>query len=327
MWFFNKKNQNKKYVSCDLIEHGMDVFVDSINFCCRIPPTEKGYKKITDNFHGEILNWKKFFAIKRKYREQMKRGKIIPECRNCIYLQEKEWDNEDYISFINFNNWCTCNASCIYCNLHELPNSKEIQYNVFPMIKDLADKGYLRKGGHITIAGGEPCIAPEFNDLLNLFLEYDINPIRVLTNASIYSKSVEEGIKKGNVNIVVSVDSGTRETFEKIKKYNKYSEVWENIKKYASVQPQTDKVKTKFILIPDYNDTEEEIDSWLKKSIECGVKHVAFDVEMSWYVEHQNDIPQRIMDLVKYTLDKIKEYNLDVELIDRGRILADKINW
>ena len=86
----------------------MDVFVDSINFCCRIPPSEKGYKKIIDNFHGEILNWKKFFAIKRKYREQMKRGEMIPECKNCIYLQEKEWDNEDYISFINFNNWCTC---------------------------------------------------------------------------------------------------------------------------------------------------------------------------------------------------------------------------
>lgn len=325
MWFFNKK-QNKKYVSCDLIEHGMDVFVDSINLCCRIPPTENGYKKVIGDFHGGKLNLKKFFSIKRKYREQMKRGKIIPECKNCIYLQEKEWDNDDYISFINFNNWYACNASCIYCNIHKVCNPKPVQYNVYPMIKDLSDRGYLRKGGHITIAGGEPCVAPEFNDLLALFLEHDINPIRVLTNASVFSKCVEDGIRKGNVNIVVSVDSGTRDTFEKIKKYNKYDKVWENIRKYASCQPQSDRVKTKFILIPDYNDSEEEINAWLKKSIECGVKHVAFDVEMAWYFEHQADIPQRIMDLVKYTLNKIKEYNLDVELIDRGRILADKIH-
>ena len=42
MFFFNKK---KKYISCDLIEHGLDFFTHSINFCCRIPPDEKGYKK------------------------------------------------------------------------------------------------------------------------------------------------------------------------------------------------------------------------------------------------------------------------------------------
>ena len=32
------------------------------------------------------------------------------------------------------------------------------------------------------------------------------------------------------------------------------------------------------------------------------------------------------MDLVKFTLNKIKEYELNVELIDRGRILADKLS-
>ena len=109
----------KKYVSCDLIEHGLDFFTDSINFCCRIPPTEKGYKKIIENYNGELIDWKNFFNIKRKYRNQMKKGIIIPECKNCIYLQEKEWDNEDYISFINFNNWTICNEHCVYCWLND----------------------------------------------------------------------------------------------------------------------------------------------------------------------------------------------------------------
>lgn len=326
MWFFNKKDKKVKYVSCDLIEHGMDVFVNSINFCCRIPPTDKGYKKIIEEYRGEILDWKKFFDIKRKYREQMKKGIMIPECKNCIYLQEKEWDNEDYISFINFNNWTQCNAFCTYCYIHDLDKDIEPQYNVYPMMKDLADKGYLRKGGHVTIAGGEPCVAPEFNELLNLFLEHDLSPIRILTNASIHSQAVEDGIKKGSVNIVVSVDAGTEEAFLKIKKYKAYDKVWANIKKYASVQMEPDKVKTKFILIPEMNDSEDEINAWLTKSMECGVKHVAFDVEMNWYAKNESCIPQRIMDLVKFTLDKIKEYELNVELIDRGRILADKLN-
>ena len=324
--FKKKEEELTEYVSCDLIEHGLDFFTDSINFCCRIPPTDKGYKKILEHYNGELIDWKNFFSIKRGYREQMKRGDIVPECKNCIYLQKKKWDNEDYISFINFNNWTICNEHCVYCWLNDPDKPHQKQYNVFPAIKDMAERGYLRKGGHITIAGGEPSVAPEFDSLIKLFIEHDLSSIRVLTNATKYSPVVEKGIKEGRVNIVVSVDSGTKETFEKVKRYDFYDKVWENIKKYAAVQPQSDRVKTKFILIPDINDKEEEITAWINKSIESGVKHVAFDIEMMWYNENKDNIPQHIIDISKFALNLIKEKNLDVELIDRGVLISKLIN-
>ena len=317
--------KNKKYISCDVIEHGMDFFVDSINFCCRIPPDENGYKKLVKNYKGEILNWKDFFAIKRHYRNQMKKGKIIKECQNCIYLQEKEWDNKDYISYINFNNWTVCNESCIYCHLSEHEELRKKQYNVFPVIEDLAKKGYLKSGGHITIAGGEPCMAPEFDDLINLFIKEKMVNIRVLTNATKFSEAVYNGIKEGVVNIVVSVDSGKKETFIKIKKYDFYDKVWENIEKYTSVMKEKNSVKTKFILIPGVNDTEEEIDCWLEKSISCGIKHIAFDVEMMWFDENKNNIPSCVFDITKYLINKAKDKNLNVEFIDRGVIVSNLI--
>ncbi len=324
MWFFNKK-KSKKYVSCDLIEHGLDFFTDSINFCCRIPPSDKGYKKILENYYGEKINWKNFFKIKRKYRNQMKTGNIIPECEGCVYLQEKEWDNEDYVSFINFNNWTICNEHCVYCWLNDKDRPHQKQYNVFPAIKDMAEKGYLRKGGHITIAGGEPCVAPEFNDLIDLFLEYDLQPIRVLTNASIYSKSVEKGIQSGNLNIVVSVDSGTKETFIKVKRKDFYDKVWENIKKYVSVQPSSDRVKTKFIVIPELNDTKEEIDAWINKSIQVGVTHLVLDLEIIYYNKNKKSLPSSIYDLFEYAIKSIKNLDLDLELIDRGLIISRQL--
>lgn len=324
MWFFNK-NKKKKYVSCDLIEHGLDFFTDSINFCCRIPPTDNGYKKILDNYYGEKIDWKNFFKIKRSYRNQMKKGQIIPECKGCLYLQEKEWDNEDYISFINFNNWTICNEHCVYCWLNDADRPHQKQYNVFPALKDMAEKGFLRKGGHITIAGGEPCVAPEFNDLIGLFLEYDLKPIRVLTNATVYSEVVKNAIQKGNLNIVVSVDSGTKETFIKVKRRDFYDKVWENIASYASVQPQTDRVKTKFIVIPNLNDTKEEIDAWINKSIEAGVKHLTIDLEMMFYDKNKENIPNSIYDLFEYAINKIKNSGLDIEIIDRGLIISQKL--
>ncbi len=325
MWNLFFKRNKKEYVSCNLIEHGMDFYVNSINFCCRIPPTKNGFKKIVENFNGEILDWKKFFSIKRKYREQMKKGNIIPECRNCIYLEKKEWDNEDYISFINFNNWTKCNAFCCYCSIHEDFSTTIKQYNVYPVIKDLANKGFLRKGGHITIAGGEPCACPEFNDLLNLFLEYDLEPIRILTNASVYSELVEKGIKSGNINIVVSVDSGTKETFQKVKGYKLYDKVWENISKYAKVQPTPDRVKTKFIFIPNINTSKKEIEEWVEKSISVGVKHLALDIEMLWYERNKNNLPSEFLNLFEYTVKLIREKELGLDFIDRGFIISEKL--
>lgn len=324
MWFFNK-NKKKKYLSCDLIEHGLDFFTDSINFCCRIPPTDKGYKKILDNYYGEKIDWKNFFKIKRSYRNQMKKGQIIPECNGCVYLQEKEWDNEDYISFINFNNWTICNEHCVYCWLNDEDRPHQKQYNVFPALKDMAEKGFLRKGGHITIAGGEPCVAPEFNDLINLFLEYDIEPIRVLTNATIYSDAVERGIKSGNLNIVVSVDSGTKETFIKVKRKDFFDKVWENVARYASVQPQSNRVKTKFIVIQNLNDTKEEIDAWINKSIDAGVKHLTIDLEMMYFDKNKDNIPEYIYELFEYAINKIKNLGLELEIIDRAIIISQKL--
>lgn len=320
MLFLKKK---KKYISCDLIEHGMDFFTDSINFCCRIPPTENGYKKLLETYNGELIDWGKFFKIKRTYRKQMQKGDIVPECKGCIYLQEKEWDNEDYISFINFNNWTICNEHCVYCWLNDPDKPHQKQYNVYPAIKDMSEKGYLKKGGHITIAGGEPCVAPEFNDLLNLFIEYDLKPIRILTNASIYSPVLEEGIRKGNVNTVISVDSGTKETFIKIKRYDFYDKVWANVKRYATAQIENNQVKTKFIIIPGINDTQAEIKSWIEKSIECGVRHVALDVEMMWYNGNKDNLPKELFDIFEYAVSEINNNHLKIEYIDRGRILFD----
>lgn len=298
----------------------MDFFVDSINLCCRMPLTEKGYIKVIDNFDGEQVDWKKFFEEKHKYRKRMQKGDIIPECRGCVFLEEKEWDNEDYVSYINFNNWTTCNQYCIYCNIHEL---KRKDYNVFPVLKDMVAKKILRKGGHITIAGGEPCVAPEFNDILNLFLENKMSPIRVLTNASIYSEALEMGIQSGQVWMVVSVDSGTRETFYKIKKANFYDRVWGNIDKYASVQPFEDRVRTKFIIIPGINDTKEEIDKWIEMSKSHNIHCLTLDIEVNYFEHYKTKIPSHLTDILHYAINRIEEEKLQLELINRGILLSN----
>lgn len=316
-----------KYFSCDLIEHGFDLNFNSINFCCRTTDSGGGYKTLIPNYHGEPINWNDFFEIKNQYRKQMREGNLISECKGCIHLYEKDWDDEDYISHINFNSWIKCNAKCLYCDLeafHKV-NRNPNQYNVLPIIKDLVKKKLLKQDGNITIAGGEPTIIREFEELLNLLLDYGVKDIRLNTNGIKYSKTVEKGLKSGVISLVTSVDAGTKETFKKIKKVNCYDKVWQNIKNYAKAQIKDYQVKAKFIIIPGINHTKEEIDGWLKKSKEADLKYVALDVELNWYAKMHSNIPDNLYELMTYIINKAKEYDLQIEHQDRAFMLLNKM--
>lgn len=314
-----------KYKSCSLIEHGLDFDANAINLCCRHTSESYKLKELISNYNGELLNLDRYFALKRYYREKMKSGDIIPECKDCIYLEEKEYDDEDYIDTINFNHGNACNCKCVYCPF-TIGKKAPHKYDAYPVIKQLADNGYLRKGGHISIAGGEPTIAGDFHDLLKLFLDLDFEPIRILTNAIKYSDLITEGVKRGNVNILTSVDAGTPEMFRWIRGVDCYNFVWDNLKTYAEVQSKPHLVKAKYIIIPTINDIKEEVIKFLDKCKDVGISYVTFDIELFWYGENKDNIPKSLYDFLKFTVEETQKRNLIYDPIDRAVILLKEIN-
>lgn len=313
-----------KYLSCDLIEHGLDFAQNSINFCCRTTKEGGGYKKLIDNYNGELLDLEKFFKLKREYRNKMKSGEGIPECKNCIYLEEKDYDDEDYISSINFNHGLKCNAKCIYCGLTYAEETC-FEYDVYPIMKQLSENGYLKQGGQITVAGGEPTLYHNFDKLIKLFIDNKLSPVRVLTNGIKYSEIITEGLQKDIVNIMISVDSGTPEMYKKIKGVDAFEKVWNNIARYLNAQKYDNLVKTKYIIIPDVNDTKDEIIKYFEKSQSVGIGCVAFDIEMEWYNVNKDNIPEYLLDLVDFTVQEAKNRNLNYEPIDRVVYLLKEI--
>ena len=314
-----------KYTSCSLIEHGLDFSQNSINLCCRHTSESSKLKEIISDYNGELLNIERFFALKRYHRKRMKEGNILPECRGCIYLEEKEYDDEDYIDTINFNHGNTCNCKCVYCPI-TIGEKSPSRYNVYDVIKHLADGGYIRKGGHISIAGGEPVIAPEFNDLLTLFLELDLEPIRILTNSINYSDIITKGVQKGNVNILTSVDAGTPEMYRWIKGVDCFKFVWDNLKTYAENQSRPYLVKAKYLVIPTINDIKDEVLKFLDKAKECGLSYVTFDIEQFWFEENRNNIPNSLNKFLEFTVEETQKRGLVYDPIDRAVILLKEIN-
>ena len=130
------KKKTSKYISCEYVQHGFNVVYEDIKMCCFNCHEGGGRQILIDNYKGEMIDWNKFFKEKRKMRELNRQGIILERCKGCIFLKEREWDDEDYISYMVFNHWTQCNCKCRYCFTNEQSdyfNSRK-NYNMYPVI-------------------------------------------------------------------------------------------------------------------------------------------------------------------------------------------------
>ena len=318
----DKEKKTYKYVSCEYIQHGFNVDYEDIKMCCFNCHEGGGRQILIDNYKGQMIDWNKFFKEKRKMRELNKKGIILDRCKGCFFLKEREWDDEDYINYMVFNHWTLCNCKCKYCFTNEQSdffNARE-NYNMYPVIKKLVDMGKVRGGGEIGFGGGEPTLLPEFEPMLNMLLDAGCDNIRVHSSCVKYSEGIERGLREGKVTLVVSVDSGTPETYTNIKRHNHFNKVWENLERYAAAQTEDKyKAKTKYIIYPGFNDNKEELDKWFDMTVKAGIKSVVLDVEGGWYITNKYNIPDYMYDLLDYATKRTEELGMKfVEYYDRA---------
>ncbi len=318
-----------KYLSCRYIEHGIDFEHTRLETCCFTCHSGGGRITLKDEYSGEPINWDEIFEKKRIYREQHRNGNLMPNCVGCVFLEEKDWDEEDYINFLQFNYWVACNSKCTYC--YEVQNRKIFEkikpYNTVPIIKEMIEKNILRPGGEVSFGGGEPTIAPEFEELINLLTQSGFRNMRIHSSGIKFSPAIENAIKKGVLNVVISIDSGCDKTYKKVKNVNAYKKVIENMKKYADANKDGYGLMTsKYIIIPNVNDNRKEIDMWIDSVVKVGGKWLALDIEDVWYKTNRSTISSYYLNLVDYVINKANSLGMKVELYDRARGLKEGKN-
>ena len=122
-----------------------------------------------------------------------------------------------------------------------------------------------------------------------------------IDNKAEYSNVIEDGLRRGKVDLIVSVDSGTEEMHARIKEVKTYDKVWDNLRRYAAIQQNRELVKVKYIVIPGVNDTREEINAWLDRCVDFGIGYVIQEIESQWFYSRRDRVPQYIYDLFDYT--------------------------
>lgn len=163
---------------------------------------------------------------------------------------------------------------------------------------------------------------PEFEDLLNLFTSKKIL-VRIHSSGIKFSKAVEQGLKNNSVIIVISPDTAIDETYKRIKRVNCCEKVWQNLEIYAKSQMESNRVKLKFIIIPGYNDSIEEIDAFLARAKMIGIKHVIREIEGAYAAIYNYEIPHVSM-LLDYAVEQTKKNNFSYEFYDNAIYVQNK---
>lgn len=306
-----------RYKSCHLIEHGISINVDSIQACCLSREFNKGQLPIIEKYENNKINWDELFEIKRRHRKHQS-VMDLKFCEGCYNLREEDWDDEDYISYINFDHWSQCNSNCIYCGVQSYkPKTKN---NVLNAIKELIKQGKFKNTGEITFQGGEPTILKEFENLLKLFVKQG-SKVRIHSSGILFSRAIREGLKKGAVSVVISPDSADENTYKIIKRVNKSKQVWDNIKHYRKNLKGGNEnlVKVKYIIIPGINDNFEEINLFLNKIKELDIKSIIIDIEYTYANKNINAISKHVYILMDYIEHFAGENNINYELYDSAK--------
>lgn len=298
-----------KYKCCGFIKHGIQFFYENkINLCSQLGHKGGGEICILDNITDKTFDIDKLIENRYKIYEKCLKGEEIENCEGCIDLKEEDNlpINQPKIKNLMIQHWTKCNSNCIYCYTGQDKkyfNSLKT-YSVYPILKKMAERDIIDKNGLANFAGGEFTCLKEFNKIVKLLDKY--NYFYVMNSSGVdYSSTIGKKLKQGKSSIVISVDAGSKEVHRKIKRVKTFDKVWRNIKKYNKNALYDDLVSVKYIVVPGYNDNEDEINKWLEKCIQVNVKNIVLDINAHYFRPNRDNISPHIIDLFYKTKDKV----------------------
>ena len=319
--FKNKNNRN-----CQFKYKQLYFFGQNVAFCSNGNPSQqRKYPIIYKNFNGNI-DIKDLLKKIEKVRKNVRKGIFPAECEGCHLIKEVDEADSLKIDFIQFSDYCLCNSRCIYCNSWRTSIVQEDgrvkssvgisdSYNIIPIINILISKKLITQNTAIGFAGGEPTVYQYFEDALKLLLDFGIKQIKIYSNVIRYSEQIARGLNMGVVDLTVSVDAGTKEIHKKVKGVESYELIYENLKRYLQIAKNKSQIVSKYVIVPEINDLESEIEKWILKSKEIGVKKLEINLD-DRVIEngYNSELMYKINTLNNYFINKSKENNIDYDI-------------
>lgn len=271
---FNKKWAGKEAWFCDWFTKWIVFSYEDVTFCCEgreisslkppniEPITLKNYLERLDMVLNDMqLENNPCIGCKQLVK------KIIPEYK--LYGQ---------IESFSISHYTKCHIRCAYCfiPLKNLGYKDDMKYNAVETINFFRNMNMVSDNAAIGWGGGEPTISKYFDKNIEAIKKMGYKQF-INTTAVLFSETIMKGLQEGNISIQISVDSGSPQTYKKVKGVDKYEIVWTNIKKYCQF---SNMVRVKYILF-EWNANKIDINGFIEKCVWAGVKNVTVSPEMT----------------------------------------------
>lgn len=171
-----------------------------------------------------------------------------------------------------------CQSRCIYCNIPNENQSvtseaaKTAYEKLFDML-DLAKRcGILAPNAVWQVSSGEIAIHPYHDRIMKLVQG---KAATFYTNCMKFDEAVAQNLHDNpNSTINLSIDSGSRETWKKVKGFDNFDQVFENLVKYHAASVHPGQITLKYIVMPDINDIYEDYCALMEIMKVLEVKHL-----------------------------------------------------
>ena len=269
-------SQNNFYKSCAFIEGSLIMHPRNFYHCC-IPVNGKFGSTMICEYTGGELPLSSIEDSRNHYRKMAKNLDDYPECHcnGCVNLVEYHWDNNYFFNNLHFNHSLLCSLNCNFCVQRKIATDRQIaSYETLPICKEIVKKKLLDPAGYIFWAGGEPTIIKDFEESLDMMVEYGVGN-EIATNSTVFSNAIHKNLgpyKK--LSMKTSIDCGTRETFLKMKGKDSFDAVWANLTKYAATGGL---VSAKYIISNDNVDIKD-LEGFVYNVIKAKIKEVYVDI-------------------------------------------------
>lgn len=209
-------------------------------------------------------------------------------CVGCRYLVPT-WMPERFVaswfSEISLHDFCGCNSHCVYCNGSEyaLPVEYVASQDHEVLFRNLLSSDLIRpEFTNVAWGGGEPTLLGTFDQTVN-FLRSNRISETINTSGIRFSPQVEGALKERLAMVRISVDSGTNETYARVKRNSHCDDVWESIERYAASQGD---LVVKYIIF-SMNSDIQEVENFVERCQRAGVNRICISVDVRSVYSYQ----------------------------------------
>lgn len=204
-------------------------------------------------------------------------------CKYCDLFQKGDWNPQSLIKYVNLSMYpAPCQCNCCYCSVdRHWENTKEIKSvydKLFEMLELADSKALISSDAQWQISSGEITIHPYKQKMYKLV---ENRKATFYTNGFIFDEELAKILEtnpKAKINI--SIDAGTSETWKKIKGFDNFKDVCDNLVAYNKTSSYSGQIELKYIVLPGINDSERDFKEFIKlmKLLEVSHLIIARDV-------------------------------------------------